>query len=161
MDIGVRFCAFDSVRFGPDPALSSNGKLGPGIPESRENLIPYRWGFGVQENDPTQMDLTETMQFLLLLEDLEIRLVNITAGSPHYNQHIQRPARYPPSDGYQPPEDPLFGVAQHMNVTRELKRRFPNLIFVASAYSYLQDFLPHVLQAGVRAGCSDFAGVGR
>jgi len=159
--VGVRFSAFDTVPFRPDPALSVNGKLGPGIPESQDNLIPYRWGFGVKQSDPTQMDLTETMQFVSLLEELGIRLVNVTAGSPYYNPHIQRPALYPPSDGYQPPEDPLFGVAQHMNVTRELKRRFPNLIFVATAYSYLQDFLPHVAQAAVREGWTDLAGLGR
>jgi 2,4-dienoyl-CoA reductase-like NADH-dependent reductase (Old Yellow Enzyme family) len=161
MHIGVRFSGFDSVPFRPDPALSANGKLGPGIPESQENLIPYRWGFGVKQSDPTQIDLTETMQFLSLLEDLEIKLVNITAGSPYYNPHIQRPALYPPSDGYQPPEDPLFGVAQQLKVTRELKQRFPNLIFVGSAYSYLQDFLPHVAQAAVREGWTDLAGLGR
>src|SRR5467141_4653184 len=51
LHIGVRFSAFDSVPFRPDPALSVNGKLGPGIPESQENLIPYRWGFGVDQND--------------------------------------------------------------------------------------------------------------
>jgi 2,4-dienoyl-CoA reductase-like NADH-dependent reductase (Old Yellow Enzyme family) len=157
----VRFSAFDSVPFRPDPALSINGKLGPGIPESREKLIPYRWGFGVKENDPTQMDLTETIQFLSLLGDLEIRLVNITAGSPYYNPHIQRPALYPPSDGYQPPEDPLYGVAQHLNVTRQLKEQFPKLVFVGTAYSYLQDFLPHVAQAALRAGWTDCVGLGR
>jgi NADPH2 dehydrogenase len=161
LHIGVRFSAFDSVPFRPDPALSVNGKLGPGIPESQENLIPYRWGFGVKESEPTQIDLTETIQFLSLLEELKIRLVNVTAGSPYYNPHIQRPALYPPSDGYQPPEDPLHGVAQHMNVTRELKQRFPNLIFVGTAYSYLQDFLPHVAQASVREGWTDLVGLGR
>jgi NADPH2 dehydrogenase len=161
LHIGVRFSAFDSVPFRPDPSLSVGGKLGPGIPESQENLIPYRWGFGVKQNEPTQIDLTETIQFLSLLEELGIRLVNITAGSPYYNPHIQRPALYPPSDGYQPPEDPLNGVAQHMNVTRELKRRFPNLIFVGTAYSYLQDFLPHVAQAAVGEGWTDLVGLGR
>jgi NADPH2 dehydrogenase len=161
LHIGVRFSAFDSVPFRPDPALSVNGKLGPGIPESQQNLIPYRWGFGVNQSDPTQIDLTETTQFLSLLEELEIRLVNVTAGSPYYNPHIQRPALYPPSDGYQAPEDPLHGVAQQMNVTRELKQRFPNLIFVGSAYSYLQDFLPHVAQAAVRGGWTDLVGLGR
>jgi NADPH2 dehydrogenase len=161
MQIGVRFSAFDSVPFRPDPTLSVNGKLGPGIPESQDNLIPYRWGFGVNSSDPTQMDLTETIRFLSLLEQLEIRLVNITAGSPYYNPHIQRPALYPPSDGYQPPEDPLHGVALHMNVTRQLKARFPNLIFVGTAYSYLQDFLPRVAQAAVRDGWTDLVGLGR
>jgi NADPH2 dehydrogenase len=159
--IGVRISAFDTVPFRPDPEQSLNGKLGPGIPEVHKNLIPYRWGFGVNPDDPTQIDLTEPIQFLSLLEDLGIRLVNITAGSPYYSQHIQRPALYPPSDGYQPPEDPLVGVAQQMNITRHLKACFPNLIFVGSAYSYLQDFLPDVAQAAVREGWADAVGLGR
>jgi 2,4-dienoyl-CoA reductase-like NADH-dependent reductase (Old Yellow Enzyme family) len=110
---------------------------------------------------PTESDLTETVQFLTLLEELQIQLVNLTAGSPYYNPHIQRPALYPPSDGYQPPEDPLVGVALQMNVTRELKQLFPNLIVVGTAYSYLQDFLPHVAQSAVREGWVDAVGLGR
>ena len=161
LQIGVRLSAFDSVPFHPGVSRSSNEKLGPGIPEAYDKLIPYRWGFGVNPNDPTQVDLTETMQFLALLEKLEIRLVNVTAGSPYYNPHIQRPALYPPSDGYQPPEDPLVGVAKQMNVTRQLKQRFPNMVFVGSAYSYLQDFLPHVAQAAIREAWVDAVGLGR
>lgn len=161
LHIGVRLSAFDSVPFHSGHARSSNGKLGPGIPEAYEKLIPYRWGFGVDSNNPMQGDLTETIQFLGLLERLEIRLVNLTAGSPYYNPHIQRPALYPPSDGYQPPEDPLIGVARQMNSTRQLKQCFPSLIFVGSAYSYLQDFLPQVAQAALREGWVDFVGLGR
>ncbi|HEV2195098.1 MAG TPA: hypothetical protein VGR55_05930 [Candidatus Acidoferrum sp.] len=159
--IGVRLSAFDLVPFQPDPAQSSNGKLGPGIPETYDKLIPYRWGFGVNPNDPARVDLNETIQFLALLEELEIRLVNLTAGSPYYNPHIQRPALYPPSDGYEPPEDPLVGVARQMNITHQLKQLFPKLIFVGSAYSYLQDFLPHVAQAALREGWVDVVGLGR
>lgn len=159
--IGVRFSAFDSVPFRPDPQHSAKGKLGPGIPEEIGRLIPYRWGFGVNANDPRQMDLTETVRFLSLLEELKIRLVNVTAGSPYYNPHIQRPAYYPPSDGYHPPEDPLIGVAQQMDVTRQLKKPFPDFIFIGSAYSYLQDFLPHVAQAAIREGWVDMVGLGR
>ncbi|HKW35162.1 MAG TPA: hypothetical protein VJN92_19270 [Candidatus Acidoferrum sp.] len=159
--IGVRLSAFDTVPFHPDPSRSSNGKLGAGIPEAFEKLVPYRWGFGVDLNNPMQADLTETIQFLALLGKLEVCLVNLTAGSPYYNPHIQRPALYPPSDGYQPPEDPLVGVAQQMNVTRQLKQLFPNMIFVGSAYSYLQDFLPSVAQAALREGSVDFVGLGR
>jgi 2,4-dienoyl-CoA reductase-like NADH-dependent reductase (Old Yellow Enzyme family) len=157
----VRLSAFDSVPFRPDPALSSPGKLGPGIPEITDALIPYRWGFGVDPNNPTKPNLDETVRFLKLLEDLDVRLVNLTAGSPYYNPHIQRPALYPPSDGYQPPEDPLVGVARQMEITRNLKQQFPKLIFVGSAYSYLQDFLPHVAQAAVREASVDFVGLGR
>lgn len=161
LQIGVRLSAFDAVPYRPDPQTSSPGKMGVGIPEEHAHLIPYRWGFGVNESRPTEMDLTETKQFLALLEKLEIRLVNLTAGSPYYNPHLQRPAFYPPSDGYQPPEDPLEGVARQMTMVRELKRQFPQLLIVGSAYTYLQDFLPHVAQAAIREGWVDFIGLGR
>jgi NADPH2 dehydrogenase len=159
--ISVRLSAFDTVPFQSDPKTSSPGKMGIGIPEPHAHLIPYHWGFGVNPACPTEMDLSETIQFLALLEQLEIRLVNLTAGSPYYNPHIQRPAFYPPSDGYQPPEDPIVGVARQMAVARQLKAQFPQLIFVGTAYSYLQDFLPHVAQAALREGWVDFVGLGR
>jgi NADPH2 dehydrogenase len=159
--IAVRLSAFDTVPFRPDPNTSSPGKMGPGVPEPHEHLIPYRWGFGVNPLCPTEIDLTETNQFLSLLESLQIHLVNLTAGSPYYNPHIQRPAFYPPSDGYQPPEDPLIGVARQMEATGKMKAQFPQLIFVGTAYSYLQDFLPHVAQAAVRNEWVDLVGLGR
>jgi len=131
------------------------------VPEPFAALLPYRWGFGVKRSNPVEPDLTEPLQFLSLLADLGIRLVNISAGSPYYNPHIQRPALYPPSDGYQPPEEPLQGVARQMQVTRDLKQQFPQLLIVGSAYTYLQDFLPHVAQAAVREGWVDCVGLGR
>ena len=161
LQIGVRVSIFDTVPFVPDPERSSQGKLGPGIPENFANLIPYRWGFGVDPSDPTKPDLAEGEQFLTLLEKMEIHLVNVTAGSPYYNPHVQRPALYPPSDGYQPPEDPLIGVARQMEATRSLKLRFPNLIVVGTGYTYLQDFLPRVAQAALREGWVDLVGIGR
>jgi NADPH2 dehydrogenase len=159
LHIGVRLSAFDTVPFLPDPTNSFSGKPGPGIPEN--SLRPYLWGFGLNPLNPIETDLTEPILFLSLLERLNIRLVNLTAGSPYYNPHIQRPALYPPSDGYLSPEDPLIGVARQMEMTRQLKSRFPNLIFVGSAYSYLQDFLPNVAQAAVRDGWVDLVALGR
>lgn len=161
LKIGVRLSAFDLVPFRPDPAGSAPGKPGRGVPESIDSLLPYRWGFGVNAQNPAEPDLSEPARFLSLLSDLGIRLVNITAGSPYYNPHIQRPALFPPSDGYQPPEDPLVGVARQMRVTRELKHRFPDLLIVGTAYTYLQEFLPHVAQGVVREGWADCIGLGR
>jgi 2,4-dienoyl-CoA reductase-like NADH-dependent reductase (Old Yellow Enzyme family) len=161
LEIGVRLSAFDSIPYHPDPNESSDGKPGPGVPEPADRLLPYRWGFGVDQNRPTEMDLTETVKFLSLLRELDIKLVNLTGGSPYYNPHIQRPALYPPSDGYLPPEDPLVGVVRQMKMTRELKEQFPDLLFVGSAYTYLQEFLPAVAQAAVREGWVDLIGLGR
>jgi 2,4-dienoyl-CoA reductase-like NADH-dependent reductase (Old Yellow Enzyme family) len=159
--IAVRFSAFDAIPYGPDPALSTPGKLGPGIPVEYRNLIPYRWGFGVDESDPRRADFSEPLRFLSLLEELGVQLVNLTAGSPYYCPHIQRPALYPPSDGYQPPQDPLIDVARQLEAAQQMKQRFPKLVIVGTAYSYLQDFLPHVAQAAVRLGWVDSIGLGR
>jgi 2,4-dienoyl-CoA reductase-like NADH-dependent reductase (Old Yellow Enzyme family) len=159
--IGVRLSAFDVVPFRPDPARSSAGKPGVGVPEPYDECLPYRWGFGVDQMNPVVPDLSEARRFLALLQEMEIHLVNITAGSPYYNPHVQRPALFPPSDGYQPPEDPLVGVARQMEAARELKRQFPNLFIVGTAYTYLQEFLPYVAQAAVGEGWVDCVGLGR
>jgi 2,4-dienoyl-CoA reductase-like NADH-dependent reductase (Old Yellow Enzyme family) len=161
LEIGVRLSAFDLVPFKPNPALAEPGKLGPGMPEDFSGCLPYAYGFGVNQNNPVEYDLTETIEFLTLLEQLGIRLVNLSAGSPYYNPHIQRPAIYPPSDGYQPPEDPLVGVARQINVVKQLKALFPNLILVGTAYSYLQEYLPHVAEYYLRNDHVDVVGIGR
>ena len=159
--IGVRLSAFDMPPFKPDPNRTDGRRLGPGIVDVEGASTPYTWGFGLDTSDPVAIDLTETRRFLSLLQTLDIRLVNLTAGSPYYNPHIQRPALYPPSDGYQPPEDPLVGVARQINATAELKRDFPDLVIVGTAYSYLQEYLPHVAQAVIRDGGVDLVGLGR
>jgi 2,4-dienoyl-CoA reductase-like NADH-dependent reductase (Old Yellow Enzyme family) len=152
LEIGVRLSAIDYVpyRKGPD---------GRGEPEEIGNGS-YRHAFG---GDGTGIgyDLEPASEFLELLKTLGIWLVCISVGSPYYNPHIQRPAYFPPSDGYLPPEDPLVGVARQIHVTAELKRRHPNLAIVGSGYSYLQDWLPNVAQHVARARWVDFIGLGR
>lgn len=162
IELAVRLSAFDFVPFRPDPARSQPGKPGPGIPEDFSDCLPYRYAFGVNPENPIEYDLTEPFEFLALCASLGVKMVNLTAGSPYYNPHIQRPAAYPPSDGYQPAYDPLIDVARQIDVVRQLKQRAPpTLLLVGSAYSYLQDYLPHVAQAVVRQGWTDLVGIGR
>ena len=161
LEIGVRLSAFDMVAFKPNPVSDEPGKLGRGIPEDYSQCLPYRYGFGVNAQNPVEYDLTETREFLRLCESLGIQLLNLSAGSPYYNPHIQRPALYPPSDGYQPPEDPLVGVARQINAVKELKKEFPKLILVGTGYSYLQEFLPNVAQYYLRNRLVDVVGLGR
>jgi 2,4-dienoyl-CoA reductase-like NADH-dependent reductase (Old Yellow Enzyme family) len=149
--IGVRLSAFDFAPFRPGPDRI-------GVPDWPGG--EYRYAFG-GDGTGLGIDLAEPAAFLDLLISLGIRLVCITAGSPYYNPHIQRPALFPPSDGYRPPEDPLVGVARQIAVTAQLKAHRPELLVVGSAYSYLQEWLPHVAQAVVRTGLADFVGLGR
>ena len=150
LKLAVRVSIYDFLPF-------RSGTDGVGIPEQ---IRDFSAPFGA---DPTGLavDLNGPCQLMELFEALRISLVCTTAGSPYYNPHIQRPATFPPSDGYQPPEDPLIGVARQINTTAELKRRYPNLFMVGSGYSYLQDWLPHVAEAVVRTGMADSIGLGR
>lgn len=154
LPIGVRLSAFDGPPFEP-------GEGGVGRPTPHADLLPYQYGFGLSPTDPLAIDLAETIWLLEKLRSLGVFAVNVTGGSPYYNPHIQRPAAFPPSDGYLPPEDPLIGVARHIHAVRELKAAVPGLPLIGTGYTYLQDFLPHVAQAVVRAGWVDCVGIGR
>ena len=148
--VAVRLSAFDLVPY-------RAGEGGVGVPE---RTAAYRYAFG-GDGSGLGIDLRETHAFLDLCAELGIGLVSTTAGSPYYNPHVQRPAYFPPSDGYQPPEDPLVGVARQLAVTRELAVAHPELTIVGSGYSYLQDWLAHVGQAVVDEGGAAMVGLGR
>ncbi|MGV3772985.1 MAG: NADH:flavin oxidoreductase [Verrucomicrobiales bacterium] len=162
IDFAVRLSAFDFVPFRPDPSGTMGRKLGPGIPEDFSQWLPYRYAFGVNELNPVEPDLRETFQFVELCAELGIKLLNLSAGSPYYNPHIQRPAAFPPSDGYQPAHDPLIDVARQLNVVRAIREKAPaNIKVIGTGYSYLQEFLPFAGQAALRDGWADFVGLGR
>jgi 2,4-dienoyl-CoA reductase-like NADH-dependent reductase (Old Yellow Enzyme family) len=155
LPIGVRLSLADVFPYSPDP------QSGVGAPRGLPDQLPYVHGFGVDADDPLSFDLEEPFAFLELLQELDIELVNVTLGSPYYCPHLQRPAAYPPSDGYEPPEDPLASVARHLLAVREVKARFPELVLVGTGYTYLQEWLPHVAQHEVGHGHVDLVGIGR
>ena len=151
--VAVRLSAFDTPPF--------ENREGVGRPMPHAELLPYAYGFGIDASNPLKPDLTETVQLLQMLVEWGVVAVNISCGSPYYNPHIQRPAIFPPSDGYPPPEDPLVGVWRQIDATRQLKAACPSVPLVGTGYSYLQDYLPLVAQAVVRKGWVDSVGLGR
>jgi 2,4-dienoyl-CoA reductase-like NADH-dependent reductase (Old Yellow Enzyme family) len=151
--IGVRLSVFDFVPYATGLEI--------GRPMEYEKLLPYDCGFGCSPDDPLVPDLTEPLELMRMLVNHGVAILNVTCGSPYYNPHIQRPAIFPPIDGYLPPEDPLVGVARQIAAVRECKQALANVPMVGTGYSYLQDYLPNVAQATVRAGWTDFVGLGR
>ncbi len=160
LQIGVRLSLFDLLPFQPAGVDEKTGRPGIGEP------MPYSGtdyaGFGCDRDSPLQIDLREPIKLLELMRDeLGITLVNLSAGSPYYNPHIQRPAYFPPSDGYQPPEDPLVGCVRQIQAVAQIKKAVPGIAMVGTAYTYFQEYLPHVAQAVLRRGNVDFVGIGR
>lgn len=162
IDFAVRLSLFDFVPHKPDPTRSQPGKLGPGIPEDFSECLPYRYAFSTNQNNPVEPELSETHQFVALCAELGVKVLNTTAGSPYYVPHIQRPAAFPPSDGYQPAYDPLIDVARQIHAVKEVKARAPQgLYIIGGGYTYLQEWLPHVAHAVVKNGWADAVGLGR
>jgi NADPH2 dehydrogenase len=160
LQIVVRISAFDTVPY----RKRADGTGEPEVADSTQAAdgAGDAFGFGVAADDESlDAALEEPRAVLRMLERLGVRWICVSGGSPYYNPHVQRPALFPPLDGYEPPEDPLRGVARQIRATALLKRSCPGLVFVGSGYSYLQEWLPHVGQHAVRTGMTDFVGLGR
>ena len=150
--IGVRLSVFDVVPH-------RRGASGAGEPEA--HALPYACGFGIDATDPAHIDLAEPIALVRQLVASGVAWINVTAASPYYAPHAQRPALFPPSDGYPPPEDPLVGVARLLDAARAIKAAVPEAVVVSSGWTYLQEWLPHVAQACLREGFFDAVGLGR
>ncbi len=151
--VGVRLSVFDTVPYQTSREI--------GLPCPYLDLLPYRLGFGVAADDPLAIDLAEPIALIRVLKELGVLAVNVSCGSPYYCPHVQRPAIFPPSDGYLPPEDPLVGVWRQIDAARRCKEAVGVMVMIGTGYSYLQDYLPHVAQAVVRRGWTDAVGLGR
>jgi NADPH2 dehydrogenase len=150
--LALRLSAFDVVPHAPGPD-------GRGAPEATPPG-PYRFAFG-GDGTGLGVDLAEVHELLRRAGAWGVELVSVTAGSPYSTPHVQRPAYFPPSDGYDPPRDPLVEVDRLVRVTAELAAAHPDLPVVASGLSYLQQWLPHAGQALVASGAAAAVGYGR
>ena len=55
----------------------------------------------------------------------------------------------------------MVGVDRQIAATAEMKRRHPEMLFIGSGYTYLQDHLANVGGAVVRESMADSIGLGR
>ncbi len=152
LEISFRLSLFDMIPFekGPD---------GVGRPMPWEGPYPYAFGgdgtgFGADFSEPIEL-------IRMAQRDFGVTLVCTTICSPYYLPHAQRPACYPVSDGYLPPEDPLLGVARQIRAVAEVKKACPGVKFVSSGLTYLQDYLPNVGEYLLENDLTDFVGIGR
>lgn len=148
LEVGVRLSAFDLA-----PHVA--GSDGRGVPVT--DAYPYAFG---GDDTGVGVNLAEPHAFCEHLVAAGIELLCVTAGSPYYCPHAQRPAYFPPSDGYLPPRDPLYEVARIFDVARDIARAHPTLRVVATGASYLQEWLADVSAGLVDSGIA-MIGYGR
>ena len=124
------------------------------------DLIPYPYGFGMNPDGSSGIDLTEVKKLISEFAPV-VPLWNISAGIPRHNAHIGRPFdrgvfNVPPTE-----EHPLEGIARLIRVTGELQQAFPDLYFVGSGYSWLRQFYPYVGAGVLNQRKASFIGLGR
>ena len=153
LELSARFSIFDILPF-------VKGEDGVGHPMEWEGHYPYAFG-GDGSGMQMDPDLKEPVQFVKLMQEYGVGLICATIGSPYYNVHMQRPAYYPVSDGYEMPEHPLYNVSRHFKAVKELKKRCPGLKVVGSGATCLQEYLPNAAEYAVANGEADFIGIGR
>ena len=151
--LACRLGVYDGVPYGVIPGDSSG--------RPRDIPMPYEWGFGVDADNPLEMDLTEPIRFIGWLESAGVRIVNVSMGNPYVNPHIGRPFEKPNEGAYETPEHPLLGVARHFTAAARIQRAFPKLAVVGTGYSWLQHFMFHAGAANLKSGDVRLVGVGR
>jgi 2,4-dienoyl-CoA reductase (NADPH2) len=128
--------------------------------------VPYPNGFGItQQQDadmPASVDLTEPVALIKKLHQLGVKIINISAGNPHYTPHITRPYNTPVKGGHLPAEHPLYGVSRMIHLTSLIRQRIPkDLLLVGSCYSYLRQYAGYVCAALINEKVVDICGFGR
>lgn len=116
------------------------------------DCFPYPYGYGVNEN--SNIDLTETKLIIKALYEKGIRLINLTLGNPYLIPHINRPCINAPEDG-------AIGVKRIYDVTKELKKEFEDVCFIASGLTYPAENAMEYAEKIINDGVADFAGFGR
>lgn len=132
-----------------------------GVGEPLPYPLPYRWGFGVDENDPLREDLTEVKQAVAWFKEWGIELLNVSLGCPYFNPHVGRPFEKPDEGNYEQPEHPLLGVDRHFRIAGELQRAFPDLPMVGTGYSWLQKYSINAGARNILDGNIRMMGLGR
>ena len=157
LGLGVRLSLFDIAPHAAGPDGVGVAQLPAGADGSPD---PYPYAFG-GDGTGVGIDLTEVHALVDRLVVGGVTMLCATASSPYYAPHAQRPAFFPPSDGYLPPRDPLVDVAVLQGVTAEIGRAHPEVVVVGSGLTYLQDWFAHVAQPLVAGGGFHTAGLGR
>ena len=154
LELSARISIFDIFPFvkgedGVGHAMEWNG-----------GHYPYAFG-GDGSGMHMDENLEEPVKFVKMMQEYGVGMICATIGSPYYNVHMQRPAYYPVSDGYQMPEHPLYNVSRHIIAVDELRKRCPGVLVVGSGYTCLQEYLPNAAEYAIANNMTDFVGIGR
>ncbi len=122
---------------------------------------PYPYGFGMATDGSMEPDLSEPVRLINMMHDAGVSLINVAYGSPYYNPHVERPYDKAEAGGYTPAEHPLVCIATMIEIQREIAAKCPDVPTVATGFTWLRQFAPHVGAALLNDGDATLIGFGR
>ena len=120
--------------------------------------IPYPYGWGVDRDDYLKRDLVEPLKLVGLLRQRNVKILNLTMGTPYYNPHVNRPFDM---GGYVPEEHPLTGVARLITGIGQIQQAYPDICIVGTGFSWLRQFVPNLAAGCLEKGLATMVGFGR
>jgi NADPH-dependent glutamate synthase beta subunit-like oxidoreductase/2,4-dienoyl-CoA reductase-like NADH-dependent reductase (Old Yellow Enzyme family) len=123
--------------------------------------IAYPYGWGAGRDGGRAIDLAEPLRLVGELAADGMSLLNVTAGNPYFNPHVNRPADWAVAHWPDPPEHPLDGVSRLADLAREVQQSQGEVAVVSSGLSWLRQYVPYFAAGAVRAGWAQVVGLGR
>jgi len=155
-------CFVNRIRFFVNSIKAADAATNKMTITTRINLydgFPHPYGWGVAKDGSITPDLTEPLHLIdILYNEYGLDLFNFTCGNPYVNPHVNRPFD---KGSYESPEHPLEGVARMSSLIALVKREYPKLTVVSSAYSYLRHLSLYHAAGMIESGSADIAGYGR
>jgi 2,4-dienoyl-CoA reductase-like NADH-dependent reductase (Old Yellow Enzyme family) len=118
------------------------------------DAIPGGWG----SDQNGEADLAEPVRLLSELEELGVKIINVTASTPYLKPHVNRPYDL---GGYRPPEHPLKGVKRLLELTKFAKDNLKEALVIGTGFSWLRQYGANAAAGMIKEGWTDLAGFGR
>jgi 2,4-dienoyl-CoA reductase-like NADH-dependent reductase (Old Yellow Enzyme family) len=118
---------------------------------------PYGWGTDYSGN----MDLSEPTRLIRELENLGVKIINITASTPYLKPYINRPYDNSSGLGMETDEAPIVGVERLIKLTKFVSETVDKCLVIGTGFSWLREYAVYAAAGVVEKSWADMIGFGR
>lgn len=122
------------------------------------DALSFPSGWGVDRVDWHTPDFSEPAKLARILCDKGVKIINVTAGNPYYNPHVNRPFDI---GYYTPPYHPLENVAVILQAAQAIQTAVPEAAVIATGFTWMRHLAGHIAAGGVEQKWFALAGFGR
>ncbi len=119
--------------------------------------LPYPYGWGSDQSNSVNQDMTEPLKLVSELENMGVRIMNISAGIGAVTPYMIRPFDF----GKVPDEHPMESINRLLSSAKTVKAMAPKMIVAGSGFTWMRQYSANVAAGCIQKNWFDFAGFGR